>query len=97
MQINNPAENKVLQEIQKGTDRINDQKQRMINLSEDLKSMGAQSAAIQRTGDIKKIGKFNKLITQKTAELSRLRQTLGTTERRDVERAIQDERITIAV
>lgn len=84
-------EQNAIDKVHRENDEFRKDKQRAVQLSEELSQLGKYSASVQRSGDLKKIAKFNKLITQKTVELSVLRQTkVGNTTKSDIEREINE-------
>jgi hypothetical protein len=56
---------------------------RIIKLRTDLKAMAVHRESIQRSKDIKRIDKFNKLFVSKLGELSKLMQMHGFSNRDD--------------
>jgi hypothetical protein len=67
----------------------NEKDYRMIRLKNDLKIMSRDRESVERSKDEKRIGKFNTLFIAKLAELSRLVQTTGQSNRDDVAKIVR--------
>lgn len=63
---------------------------RMARLRNDLRMMSKDRMSVQRSGDIKRIGQFNRLFVSKLSELSKLMQTHGNTSRDDAAKMVRE-------
>ena len=57
---------------------------RMVRLQNDIRRMAKDRMSVERSGDTKRIGEFNRLFISKLSELSRIVQTNGFSNRDEV-------------
>jgi len=63
---------------------------RMAHLQNDLRRMSRDRMSVERSGDVNRIGTFNRLFIAKLAELSRIMQTHGFSSRDEAAQMVRE-------
>ena len=73
----------VMQEVDSEKESRSRKEQRATRLENEIRRMHKQARSIERSGDAKRIGNYNRIFIAKVTELSVIRQTTGQTKRQD--------------